>query len=478
MYKFKTTPFRHQAEAFEATKDRHTFAFFWEQGTGKTKPVIDTTCHLAMQGKLDGLFVVAPSGVHRNWITDEIPAHAPEMFKAGGLFFETQHGKTQTFARKFGKLIKYQGLPVFTMTYDAIKTEVGKKYAKAFLTERRCMFAADESHIIKTPGSEVTRTVLTAKKFAEYRRLLTGTPVANSPLDIFSQMKFVEPNIWANERVDNFHIFKNRYAKMRRLEVKATGHKFNKIVGYQRLNELKGIIDPYSSRVLKDDVLDLPPKLFSKRYVEMTPQMVQVYNQLVEELLAELDSGVVIEAPLALVRLLRLQQCLSGFLVDEEGNYHNIPGRNARLDTLLEMLEEINHKTIIWARFRRDIDFIMDALGDRAVRYDGQVTADEAHAAKERFQRGDAQFFVGNPAKGATGLTLHAARNVIYYSNSFKLTERLQSEDRAHRIGQEHPVSYYDFIVPGTVDAKIVQALRNKLNVASLVTGDTIRDWI
>ena len=196
--------------------------------------------------------------------------------------------------------------------------------------------------------------------------------------------------------------------------------------------------------------------------------------------MAFLDSGDTITAPLALVQLLRLQQITCGFVPTDDGDLEEFGGNNPRLDLLEEICDGLGHKAIIWGRFRRDIDLIMKRLGKKAVRYDGSTSDDDRAAAKIAFQdpESEIQFFVGNPAAAGTGLTLHQARTVIYASNSFKLTDRLQSEDRAHRIGQEHPVAYIDLIAPDTVDEHIVRALRDKQDIAAILTGDGLKDWI
>jgi len=190
-----------------------------------------------------------------------------------------------------------------------------------------------------------------------------------------------------------------------------------------------------------------------------------------------------IPAPLVITQLLRLQQVTCGYVPDDmdEGVLHPI-GDGTRLKALKEVLEDIETgKVIIWARFRRDIDQIMEQLPeDEAVRYDGATSDELRLAARKAFQDPDSKvrYFVGNPAAAATGLTLTQARTVVYYSNSFDLEHRLQSEDRAHRIGQEHPVLYVDLAAKGTVDTKIIAALRSKKNIASEVTGDTLKSWI
>ena len=223
----------------------------------------------------------------------------------------------------------------------------------------------------------------------------------------------------------------------------------------------------------------------------MSPEQSKLYESLKDECIAWLDDGGgAVTAEMPIVKLLRLQQIASGWVPrsdedieagDEEPIYE-IPGKNPRLELLGEIVEDLPHPAIIWARFRGDIDRIgakLDAMGKTWVRYDGAIPPGPERAeAKRQFNEGEVQFFVGNPAVGGQGLTLIRAKTTIYYSNSFDLDQRLQSEDRNHRIGQDVPVNYVDLIARGTVDSQIIQALRRKINVASMITGDQLREWL
>lgn len=519
---FKTKPFSHQLEVWEQSRDMASFAVFWEQGTGKTKLVIDTLAAQFLEGRVDCLLVVAPSGVDRNWITDELPAHLPDEIaqQMMAVNYRSQKAQTKWHQQELSQLVHHKGLSVLTISYDAFVTNAGKAFAWRLMKSRKIFYVLDEAHAIKTPSAKRTKAILGSSKYAETRRILTGTPVAQGPFDIYSQMRFLDPEFWSRRGIYTFTAFKRHFGVW---EVGyGNGRQFDVLKEYKNLDELYEILQGSSSRVLKEDVLDLPPKLYSKRYFEMSREQERLYEQLSREFVVELErpggeacsycagrgiieqdagewgileepcascggSGVesdIVDADLAIVRLLRLQQITCGYLpVGEDGEFRDLDARNNRLDSLLEWTEGTPHKAIIWARFSRDIDLIMDALGGRAVRYDGQVDDDEAERSKNAFQRGDAQWFVGNPAKGATGLTLHAAQSVHYYNNNFKLIDRLQSEDRAHRIGQEHPVNYTDMVAlfqdgRHTVDNNIVKALREKLQISSLITGDRLKDWL
>jgi SNF2 family DNA or RNA helicase len=502
MYTPKHKPFQHQAELFEKTKDLKSFAFFWEQGTGKSKEIIDTAGYLFTTDKIDALFVVAPNGVHRNWVVNECPTHLPDsVLKQTYMhFYQGQKAHTKGHKTALQQVLKHKGFAVLTMSYNSFMTEAGKKVAKDFLSKRSALYVLDESSAIKNPTAKRTKTILASSSYGAYRRVLDGTPVSNSPFDIYTQLQFLEKDFWVNHKFSSFTVFKHHFGIWKNGFNSQSGRDFEFVVGYHHLPELHEIVDTISSRVLKEDVLDLPPKLYQKRYFDMNPAQQKAYAELRDEAITflsglneedleglpdedavelfEQSMSNVVEAPLAIVRLLRLQQVTSGYVPNTEGEFWEFEGVNARLATLAEVCEQTVGKGIIWAKFTRDIDLIMKLLGDTAVRYDGQVTDEERGESIEKFQSGTAKWFVANPAVGATGLTLTAATTVVFYNNTFKLSQRLQAEDRAHRIGQEHPVNYVDIIAAETIDEKIVQALVNKMNIASQVTGDVLKEWL
>lgn len=571
-YLFKTKPFEHQLEEWERSREEEARAIFWEQGTGKSKLTIDTACWLWMRGLIDGVLVVAPNGVHRNWVESEIPDHIPDavMPSVRAFHFQSPRADTKWHKAAVRSILKHKGFAWFTISYEAFMTASGKRALIEFFDTRRLLYVLDEGHYIKTPDANRTKSILMSAKYAPFRRVLTGTPIAQGPFDAYSQIKFLVENYWKQAELSTFTEFKTHFGvfgkiynpnlksqynpQTKRWE-KCQGGYVDILKGYKRLDELQQLLVPISSRVTKDDVLDLPPKLFSKRFFTMTPEQAKLYKQLKDEFIVWLELGGIerdaealeaeaqpeadccptclgkkelnldgfiypcpdcadqpdlfgdegttpVIAALAITRLLRLQQITCGYLPtdDDDEPVYEIPGANRRLELLCDIIEEQQHKTIVWARFQLDITFILKELkkrGIKAVRYDGLANDDERAEAKALFQgeravyengqvvgrekipeEEQAMVFVGNPAAGATGLTLTAAKTVIYYSNSFKLIDRLQSEDRAHRIGQENQVLYIDLVAEDTVDEKIVEALRNKFNVARQITGDRMKEWL
>ena len=475
-FKFKTKPFAHQLEEWEKSRGSKTRAIFWEQGTGKTKLLLDTAAWLYCQGEIDGLLVVAPNGVHRNWITDEIPLHLPDAVAAqtDSHYYVSPKASSKRHRMRCGQVLDHRGLAIMAMSYDGFMTKHGKEYAKKFLVGREVMMVLDESRRIKSPGAKRTKTIVAAGKYAKFGRLATGTPVANGPFDVYTPLRFLDPDYWKPFGLGSFEAFKTYFGIWETIRT-GDGRQFPKLVEVRCLDELHKMMSPVTTRVTKDEVLDLPPKLYGRRYFEMTKAQAAIYRLVRDEYLALLDSGESVTAPLAMVRELRLRQVLSGFVTNDDAVVEEIADPNPRLQALAELVEDTPHQAIIWAHFRKDVADICELLGDQCVRYDGSTKEIDRGPAIDRFQAGDVKFFVGNPQACGTGLTLHAARTVIYYANDFDLEKRLQSEDRAHRIGQEHPVNYIDLICEGTIDEKIAQSMQNKEAVSRQILGDAMR---
>ncbi len=473
----KTEPLDHQRRVYDAHKDDAAFALFWEPGCGKTKTVVDMACHLYLEEKINGVLVLAPGGVTDVWTIDELPKHAWEEVSWRSHLWSSQRAQNVGAKQDFAATLKHDGLAVLAMTYDALNTVRGKAAAKHFLTERRCLFVADESTRVKTPRAKRTKLTIAAAKLAPYTRILTGTPVTQSPFDLYSQLRVLDADFWKDRRFGSYYAFKSYFGVFERKQYGAHAKAFDQLVEYRRLDELNAIIGPVSDRVTKADALDLPPQVYRRRYFEMTPEQHRVYTQLRDELVVELTSGARITAALAITRLMRLQQVTGGFIQD--GNeVHRIEGDNPRLDALIDELEDLP-KAIIWARFRQDVDVICERLGERAVRYDGKVKKGAARReAEDRFKHNEVPYMVANPAAAGHGLTWIVASHAFYYTNSHSLELRVQSEGRPHRYGQVHTTTYTDFVCHDSGDAKLLQALRDHREVANLITGDNILEWL
>ena len=478
-FNFKTKPFNHQLNEITDHGEKDARGLFWEPGTGKTKPIVDCVSSLYDAKEINGLIVIAPNGVHRNWLSDEIPAHMPDEIAErlrGHIWYST---KTKAHVNSFNDTLKHDGLATLVMSYEAVRTELGLKAWKAFLKQRKCTYVLDESHRIKTPGTKISKRIMGSKNAAPFKRVLSGTPCDNSPFDLYNQLRFLKEDIWYPLGIRTFSAFKNYFGIFETMTF--NDRQFQQCVAYKNLHVLNEILHSMGSRVVKSDVLDLPPQLYSKRYVKLTSQQKRMYQQLKDDFYIEQATGDV-SAALAIVRLLRFQQIICGYLPtsDDDATLREVPGGNPRLNLLVDTCEGIPHSCIIWARFTKDIELISNHkfFKNNCVVVNGSVTGPARGIAIDRFKNKEVQFLIANPAALSEGVTLTVAQTAIYYSNSFKLKDRIQSEARPHRAGQTNPVNYIDLVAEDTIDTHIIKALKRKVNIASQVTGDTVGEWI
>lgn len=478
-YKFKFKPYEHQLQALEKSWYRPYYALFMDMGTGKSKVLIDTIAMLYDKGEIDSALIVAPKGVYKNWERKELPTHMPDHITMNIVAWSPE--QTQKKKKELESLFQASDdLQIFLVNVEALSTKRGLEAADKFLLTHRSMLAVDESTTIKSRTAQRTKNLIKLGTQAPYRRILTGSPVTKSPLDLFTQCEFLEHYIL---KQGSFWTFQNRYAKMVRRTMGA--HSFNQIVGYQNLEELNCLIENFSFRVRKEDCLDLPDKVYTRRTVELTPEQKKLYEQMKRMAIAmiEGEEGGLISAPTVLTQILRLQQVCSGFAKLEDGRTVEVPSN--KLTELMSALEETDGKVIIWGNFTHDLELIAKALvkeyGEESVAmFYGATPAEERQLIVERFQDpySPLRFFVGQPRTGGYGLTLTEAKTVIYYSNGYDLEVRLQSEDRAHRIGQVNKVTYIDIVAEGTVDEKVIRALRDKIDISSRVLAEGYKEWI
>ena len=475
-YKFKTKPYDHQITALEKSWDKDQYGYFMEMGTGKSKVLVDNIAMLYDKGKINAALIIAPKGVYRNWFSGEIPNHLPSHIDHKTILWTATTSKAKD--KEYQQLFKIDyDLHILIMNVEAFSTKKGLEFATKFLNCHKTIMAIDESTTIKTPTAKRTKAILALGKLAKYRRILTGSPVTKSPLDLYTQCNFLHEELLG---FNSYYTFRNRYATM--IDRNFGGRRVQIVGGYKRLDELSDSLKKFSYRVLKEDCLDLPEKVYIQREVELSDEQKQIYATMKSAALAQLK-GKMATAPHVLTQLMRLHQISCGHLKNDDDTITEI--KNNRMSELLDVLDEVEGKVIIWANYVYDIKQIVKTISkkhgeDSIVQYYGAIPADVRQKNIERFQdpESDARFFIGNPQTGGYGITLTAANNVIYYSNGYDLEKRLQSEDRAHRIGQKKSVTYVDFITPKTVDEKIVKALRKKMNIATEIMGEDLREWI
>ena len=474
-YKFKTKPYAHQTTALEKSWNKKVFAYFMEMGTGKTKVAIDNIAMLYDNGKINGVLIIAPKGVYKNWYSQEIPIHLVDHIHPKTVLWQAMINQKQ---QKLLDTLFETGndLHILIMNVEAFSTKKGVDFAARFLNSHNTYMAIDESTTIKNPGAKRTKSIVALGQYAKYRRILTGSPVTKSPLDLYKQCEFLDEYLLDHS---SYYTFRTRYAVMRKAHF--NGRSVEIVVGYKNLGELSDKIKPFSYRVLKDDCLDLPKKTFMKRIITLTAEQEKVYKQMKEMALAQLN-GKLLTTANALTQLMRLHQITCGHFKANDGSIQIV--KNNRLSELINLLDEVEGKAVIWAHYQYDVQTIIEAIkkeygDDSVVDYYGKTPNDERQDNIKKFQEDPRyRFLVGTPATGGYGITLTAASTMIYYSNGYDLEKRQQSEARIDRIGQTKPMTYVDIICEDTVDERIVKALRKKINIATEIMGEKLKEWI
>lgn len=534
-YTPKTSPWTHQQTALELSWAAPYFALFMEQRTGKTKVVIDTVAVQYRAHRINALFIMAsPNGVHRNWVTDEIPAHLPDGIPRRALVWRSGRHKRREYAQAMEALLTFRGLAVLAVNAEAVNTPSLRKFAKRLFDVRRVFLVADEtSDWMLRPGNKRATVAYNMSKHRNviFKRILDGTPVGNSgPFDLYSPMNFLSRSILG---FDTFLAYKHHYAVIEDKDEHGvplvnhrTGTNYTKIKEFRNLDELTARIAPHSFRVTRAQCFDMPPKVYQKRYFQLDDDAAAgagksqraVYDTLRDEYEAELAGGERVSVANVLTRYLRLQQVASGYWPPtrtasicascggaDEGcdacdhlgvTMMDVPMRrigvaNPRLEALAAEVRATSGPIIIWARFRQDVTDVCDCaavLGRKVARFDGAVRDDIREAWLADFQSGRADTLVGSPAAGGRGRRMDAAghpaaaapRTIIYYSNYFSLLIRLQSEDRAEHPDRPGGTSIVDLVAEDTVDERIITALRARRSVADEIIDarQEGRPWI
>lgn len=477
-YPFKTEPRKKQMEGLNKIYGNKAIALFMDMRTGKTKVVIDLSSALRMQGAADRVVIICPLSIRKNWIR-EIAVHAP--FPIDAYLLDTSRPKD--FDKWLGQKHDFKWLIVGVESLAA--------GSAAALTERfllsgiKTILVVDESSKIKNPKATRSEACISLARKAETRIAMTGTPIANGPMDLFMQFEFLDPDIIG---MGDFYSFRNRYAVM-------GGYEDKQVVGYQNLEELMEIIEPFVFQVRKEEVFpDAPSKIYIRREVRLNKEQERLYKQMKKEKRVDTgDKQLIIQNTLE--KMLRLQEITGGIisyaipedkLVKNGPKYYReyIEGNNPKLDELLACAEEYQGPTIVWCAYREEIDLVAKAL--RAEYGDDQVV--ELHGGIDEagrdlhvnvlFQGLKARFLVGNAATGGMGLTMSMAEIEVYYSNTFNYIDREQSEERAFGPHKKNGTVIIDIIAEKTVDGHIVEALSQKRDVSEYVRGtiDDLKD--
>ncbi len=454
-------------------------ALLMEMGTGKSKVAIDTASYLYQHGKVNGLLIFGNNGSYSNWATDEIPTHMPDLVERNVVVWKGATGKRMERMLESLFVPDAFHLQVLVMNIEALAYEKGLRVALRFARTHRTLTVIDESTTIKNHKAKRTKGAMAIGKESVARRILTGSAVTNNPLDIYAQAEFLCHGALG---FTSWYAFRAHYAELQEIRLRDTGRKVKVVVGYRALDKLTADLRAFSFIIKKEDCLDLPPKVYERYKVEMTPEQTRLYDQLKRTSVAELEAEQFVTARVVLTKLLRLHQLVCGHLTDDEGEAHDIPSQ--RLTALHTVLDEMSTPVIIWANYRADIFAIAKSLAKRnegtarVASYFGDTSDQQRNDIREQFQAGRLDYLVCNPQTAGYGLTLTRANNVVYYSNNFDAEKRQQSEDRCHRIGQTKSVTYVDLYCPGTVDEKILKALRSKKALADKVLVSTWRELL
>lgn len=467
-YTYKTIPYEHQRNALIKGAKELNFAYFLEMGTGKTKVAIDNIAYLYQEKLITTAIVIAPNSVYKNWIK-EIETHSPVT-------------DYTMFVWKDDNEINYQAdkLNYVLMNVEALSHKNGFDFLTKLVinTGQKAIMIVDESTTIKNDKAKRSKNICKLSPHVKYKRILTGSPVTKSPLDLYQQCAFLSKDLLG---YPSFVAFRARYAVMKQINMGP-----NRVVlipqYYTNLDELEAKIKKFSFRVRKVDCLDLPEKIYQQRYVNLTKEQIKVYEDLRKYARSIIEDKEVSFAN-KLTEILKLHQVCNGYLKTDDGEI--VPFDNdPKLEELLSIIEESDGKFIIWANYIHNIKTIVKTLrkeyGDESVvSIYGEITTENRKKAVEEFQGNDkVRFFVGNPSTGGYGLTLTAASYVVYYSNNYNLEVREQSEDRAHRIGQTKSVTYIDLIIDKTIDSHIISALKRKIKISAETMGEEIKNWI
>jgi SNF2 family DNA or RNA helicase len=472
----KFPPYDHQIKAVnEATTnfmEQGFHALFMEMGTGKTKTTIDSWMALVTLKMSDGLVICAPKAILSVWAEEELPKHCT----LGYVLYQWDGRKSMRAQKEFEAVLMSKKPAVFLVNTESFQTcpETMRTRVRAFLKQRSCLMAVDESSYIKSADANRTKNISLAGALAKFRTILTGTEITNSPLDLYSQMEFLKKGFFG---VKSFFMFRQHYAILVD-QYGAGGRTFKKVVGFQRVNELMDKVNPHASRALKKDCLDLPPKIYQNINVEMSEPIQTAYMQLKKHLATLIDDKV-LTVPNKIALFTKFRQ-ITGGAVKIEDEVQIIDARPPKLQALLADLSDTDEQAVIWAAFTQEIELIaytLEAEGfGHAVRFYGQESQETRDEAKREFQSGKARFIVINPQCGAFGLNLQQCHLMYFYSRSLRPADNWQGEDRIHRSGQDTACVYKALITKGTVDERIEALLTAKTDIRTQFQDMTIAD--
>lgn len=461
--KSKFLPMEHQWKLLNKSWGLEAAAWFAKMGTGKTFAAIHLACARHQSGQINTVLVICPSTLKNTWKKEfEKYSTSPYQFKnfdTKALWIDEFYSLDTLDLKVMA--VSVEGLGVSEALFDGVC---------GIFVKNNVMIILDESSRIKNPSALRTKRTLEFRQASKYRIILNGTPIALGIQDLWAQYEFLDPDIIGS---GDYWAFKSRHLEM-------GGFESRQIIGYKNVEELMKAIEPYTVEVGKD-VLNLPPKVYKQIYLTATLEQ-KKYLKVVKAGFDE-DNKVHVKVDNVLERILRWKQIVGGWLPKHDIESNNVTleplKSNPKFDALLSLVEDNieTSKFIIWSTFIHEIEFIHKQLdlkfGDGcAVSYYGATTAeDRTHALEAYNTDPKTKFFVGNPATAGLGLTLISGLNdvMVYYTNTNAYIDRMQSEDRAHRIGQKNTVTVIDLVVEKTVDELILESTKEKMSVEEYV---------
>lgn len=462
----RLTPYAHQIAAYNAALEafrggRHGYAFLHEQGCGKTLTTQAVMGRLYLDRKIRRVLIVAPLAVLPVWEKDcadmTVPYH-----------LVTMHGTAKKRQTAFAEVyIPEQALQIIVINYDGIRSQENITMLQDWAPD---MIICDESQKIKNHKAQQSKALHALGLKAAYRMILTGTPIGNTPLDFWSQYKFLDPGIFEK----SYYAFRNHYAVM-------GGYGGYELVMYKHLDDLTQKAHSIAHRVTKDQALDLPERIDQTLYCELEPAAAKVYKQMERDKVAELSGASHVTANQIITQLLRLSQIAGGYLADDETKTVSQVS-TAKLGLLKETMQDIidrGEKVVVFTRFIPEL-LAINKLADGVVGVNGHagiwgaVPGDQRGEAVRRFQEDpDCKIFVAQIQCAGAGITLHAASTAIFYSLDYSYMNYDQAKARIHRIGQHHPCTYIHLVAKDTVDEDVLQALAEKRSIAT----DIVDNW-
>lgn len=486
MYQPKLPRWKHQDAALARSRGREAFAYFMEMRTGKTKCVLDEFGET--EHELPHLLVIAPAGVYRTWLVDA-EKHLSDDLRRRARILLWDSGANFMERQQLFKDIVGKGPKILLINIEALSTVLtAQKLCAQFIKSAPTMMVIDESTTIKSLKASRTRFCLAAAPHAKRRRILSGLPSPQSPLDLYTQCMFLDQKILGfsgcktiTDYRRGFAQFQNQFAIMKQMPFGPGRRMISTVAGYRNLDQLSDKIKPHAFRVKLSECYDLPEKLYMRRDVTMTDEQERIYGEIQTFARAFLDKQEKVTATIVLTQLLRFQQVLAGFTTSDNGNIVPIPEN--KTDELLAALEGHRGKAVIWVAFDHNVRKLTDVLrkeyGPSSVARFWGANANEREAEEKLFLTDpNCRFMIATAASGGRGRTWAVADLVVYYSNTFSLEHRLQSEERTQGVGKVNSVAYLDLVHRGTVEEKILHALKNKIRLSDAVTGDKWRQWV